>query len=159
MTLNETEAVTNSEDFLLACRYGELDQVLASISGQKSLNSSARDDPFSYRNMAGNTALHMACANGHVEIVKILLDNSSLLAVNSANNEGNTALHWASLNGHEEIVKLLLSKGADADVVNKSGRNALSEAQSRGFEGITILLLQHMKIGDDLDGKAVEADD
>lgn len=48
------------EDVLLSCRYGELEEleVFAGEFGWEAVNS-ARDE-------RGNTALHMACGNGHL---------------------------------------------------------------------------------------------
>ena len=60
--------------------------------------------------MSSNTALHMACANGHLKIASLLLScNGSekegpIIDFNVQNDSGNTALHYAALNGHKEIV-------------------------------------------------------
>ena len=53
----------------------------------------------------GNSALHFASANGHLEAITLLLQNNA--AINLQNNSKNTALHWASLCGQLESVKLL----------------------------------------------------
>lgn len=52
-------SVDDKEDLLLSCRYGELDQVQHFVAtyGAHSLPDVTDDN--------GNTALHMACANGH----------------------------------------------------------------------------------------------
>ena len=49
-----------TEDFLLSCRYGEVDEVKAFAEkyGWDTV-SEARDE-------RGNTALHMCCGNGHL---------------------------------------------------------------------------------------------
>ena len=66
--------------------------------------------------MCLNTAFHMACANGHLKIVQILLScdgivhGAPVLDPNIQNETGNTALHYAALNGRKEVVELLLSK-------------------------------------------------
>jgi ankyrin repeat protein len=48
------------EDFLLSCRYGELEEVTAFVEkfGAEAVVD-ARDD-------RGNSAVHMCCGNGHV---------------------------------------------------------------------------------------------
>ena len=50
-------------EFLLCARYGELEEMLEELA--KGADVMARGD-------GGNTALHMACANGHEEIVAAL---------------------------------------------------------------------------------------
>ncbi len=59
------------------------------------------------------TPLHLAAANGHLELVRTLLGHSG--DVNAAATEDNsTPLHEASKGGHVDIVRLLIQDGADA---------------------------------------------
>ena len=51
------------------------------------------------------------------------------------NLSGNTPLHWAALNGHLAAVQILLRSGADASMMNKSGHDAVYEAEISGKEG------------------------
>ncbi len=74
----------------------------------------------------GMTALHWAAAQGHNNIVKLLLDFGA--NVNLQNAEGNTPLHLAARNGNLSVVKLLLARGANATVVNRQGQTALALA-------------------------------
>lgn len=71
-----------------------------------------------YDSVSKSTPLHMAAANGHLEVIKYLLSIAEPSEVkqwvNTRNETGNTALHWASLNGNLEIVKLLCEE-YDAD--------------------------------------------
>merc|ERR1712193_21064 len=55
---------------------------------------------------------HMASANGHSEIVKMLL--SAGATVDVKNESENHAMHWACLNGHKEVVSLLLDDEAES---------------------------------------------
>ena len=57
------------------------------------------------KDFRGNTALHMACANGHIEMVKYLI-NTLHVDINIKNSSNNTPLGWAALNGQKEIVKI-----------------------------------------------------
>ncbi|KAI9598206.1 ankyrin repeat-containing domain protein [Syncephalis fuscata] len=78
----------------------------------------------------GNTPLHMACANGHLDIVTLLCRRFPLSEdINAQNGEGNTALHWAALNGHEAVIK------------NHNGCSAMTEAQGQGQDAIVTELL------------------
>ena len=70
----------------------------------------------------------MACANGHLEIVKLLLVNGA--DPNKTNQSKNTPLRmyikwfivlldWAALNGRLEVVELLLASKADPNIKNE----------------------------------------
>ncbi|MCJ1231547.1 hypothetical protein MMC12_008224 [Toensbergia leucococca] len=89
-----------------------------------------------------NGLLHMASANGHTSTIAYLLTPpppSALL--NAQNVSGNTPLHWAALNGHNEAVKLLIAAGADPDLKNKVGHDAMYEAERNGKEEVAEWLL------------------
>ena len=63
------------------------------------------------------TALHIAAASEHVEIVRALLDAGA--DVKAADVRGNTPLHLAAYGGSAAIVRLLLEAGAPQSVRNK----------------------------------------
>ena len=87
--------------------------------------------------------LHGASANGHVEVVKLLLDKEA--NVNAADEGGWTPLHGASQNGHVWVVKLLLGVGkVKAGSKDIGGRTPLSYATEHGHEAIIKLLLKHV---------------
>ena len=78
----------------------------------------------------------MACQEGHIEVVKVLIE-ASTINVNYAipagpgidsNNEGLAALFAASENGHVEIVKALLDANADFLHTLPNGDSALDIA-------------------------------
>ncbi|PPD66744.1 hypothetical protein GOBAR_DD36379 [Gossypium barbadense] len=75
-------------------------------------------------------ALHMAAANGHLDIVEYLIGRG--VDVNASNVENNTPLHWACLNGHVEVVKKLVSAGANVSLLNSHERTPIDEAVSMG---------------------------
>jgi uncharacterized protein len=78
-------------------------------------------------NKKGWTPLHYAAANGHDDIVKLLLDHSAYVDAGSPN--GTTPLMMAARGGHVSTVKLLLDNGADLNVKNQIGMNALDFAK------------------------------
>jgi len=113
------------------------------------------------------TALHKACANGHISTVQLLLTRN---ANHIQNDSGNTPLHWAAGAGHDVIVELLLdhydalyaaqSKSTDdtagneditkqqheqLDVLlkNNFGRSALTEGFTSGSTKTVNHLLNH----------------
>ncbi|KAK3003682.1 hypothetical protein RJ639_018452 [Escallonia herrerae] len=107
--------------FQQAARYDDIEDLISLGSTGLSLDSMDSE---------GRTALHMASANGHVDIVDYLISNR--VDVNSSNAEKNTPLHWACLNGHVEIVKRLILAGASVSAVNSHERTPVDEAVHAG---------------------------
>ena len=69
---------------------------------------------------AKNTPLQKASLEGHVNVVKFLI-NTGRCNINNANTSQDTPLIDAVENGHLEVVKLLLAGGADPHLQNKAG--------------------------------------
>lgn len=67
-------------------------------------------DPMS-RDNNGSLPLHLAARRGNDEIVKILLDQSSV-HVDVKDGSGKTALHLACSEGHKNVCQILLNFGA-----------------------------------------------
>ncbi|XP_067653662.1 fibronectin type 3 and ankyrin repeat domains protein 1-like [Haliotis asinina] len=59
----------------------------------------------------GDNVLHLACYDGDVETVKLILD-LNVVDVNARNNNGQTAAVYARLGGHQRVLDLLVSRGA-----------------------------------------------
>jgi ankyrin repeat protein len=78
------------------------------------------------QNFGGATALHLACRQGNVEMVKILLENGA--EVNMMDFEGWSPLMRAAFANNFEIIELLLAKGAAAQLVNSGGESAIIHA-------------------------------
>ncbi len=68
------------------------------------------------------TALHVACAFGRLDMVKLFLSQGADVDIGSMS--GKTAIHEACIGGHYNVLKLLLSEVADLDVVDKKGMSA-----------------------------------
>uniref|UniRef100_A0A182MTV6 Uncharacterized protein n=1 Tax=Anopheles culicifacies TaxID=139723 RepID=A0A182MTV6_9DIPT len=66
----------------------------------------------------GRSPLMFACREGHLEVVKEIVSESSLLSVDY---EGNTALFHAVIHNRLEVVKILLRAGAQTYAVNRQG--------------------------------------
>ena len=65
------------------------------------------------KNNKGSTPLHLAAANGHANIVKLLIDHESdIKAVKKYDKRGNTAFHSAAMKGKLGIMKLFIANGA-----------------------------------------------
>ncbi|WPB79255.1 ankyrin repeat domain-containing protein [Archangium violaceum] len=73
-----------------------------------------------------HTALIAASANGHLEMVQLLLENGPGIEIRDSN--GNTALSYAVGKGHTAIVDALLKAGASVRSPAEPGRTPLHEA-------------------------------
>ena len=136
LTLDEAQM-----EWMESCRYGDVDIVRALAehfpSAQSALIEYVQPD-------TGNTGLHMASANGHTNIVKLLvLQYGHSFAKNSS---GNSPLHWAAANGHGPTVEFWTSQSiVEVDVLEKNnfGRSALTEGFSSEKEDVVKALLEH----------------
>lgn len=78
-------------------------------------------------NKPGWAPLHYAATNGHLEVMRLLLDNHAYIDASSPN--GSTPLMMAALYGTPSAVKLLLEAGADPLLTNELGLTAIDFAQ------------------------------
>lgn len=80
-----------------------------------------------YVNKPGWAALHYAATNGHLSIMKRLLEAHAFIDAESPN--GTTPLMMAAQYGSIDAVKLLLDEGADALMKNQQNLTALDFAR------------------------------
>jgi ankyrin repeat protein len=92
----------------------------------------------------GRTVLIWAAAEGHKDLVTILLEQQQI-NVDKADDLGFTPLHRAASKGHGDVVDLLLSKDARIDLKSKRGTTPLHEAASNGHVGVLESLLKKDK--------------
>ncbi|XP_033064725.1 ankyrin repeat domain-containing protein 26 isoform X5 [Trachypithecus francoisi] len=78
------------------------------------------------RDKMNRTALHLACASGHPEVVTLLVDRKCQL--NVCDNENRTALMKAVQCQEEECASILLEHGADPNLADVHGNTALHYA-------------------------------
>jgi len=71
---------------------------------------SLKSDLINKRTNTGLTALHLAAAEGHASVVKLLQAKGAQKSVRD--HSGKTALHFAADHGHEEVV-IMLAKSAN----------------------------------------------
>ena len=87
------------------------------------------------RDKRGNSALHWAVRNRHLDVVRLLLRSAPPM-VNALNNDIESALHWAARNGDDDlslkIALLLLQSGANVNAQDSLGLTPLHFAAADG---------------------------
>lgn len=81
-------------------------------------------------NHHGNTLLHVACQNGHLDIARMLCRKG--ISVDAQNCRGNTALHFTRYYDYSEIFRLLRESGADDTIRNQDGETCY-ELRAQGL--------------------------
>ncbi|XP_078600324.1 E3 ubiquitin-protein ligase HACE1-like isoform X2 [Branchiostoma floridae x Branchiostoma japonicum] len=89
----------------------------------------------------GQTALHVACQNGHKSTVLCLLDNGA--DINRPNVTGATPLSFACSHGQRDTAQILLSRGAKY-LGDSNGCAPLELAVQGGYSETCEVLLQHI---------------
>ena len=117
-----------------AARDGDLKTVESLLKAHPELVS-GKDEKY------GQTPLHVAAFNDHLDVAKLLLANKA--DVNAKASNGSTPLHLAAAKGNKEIVDLLLASGADVNVTDHDGWSPLHSAVTWGHKDIEDLLRAH----------------
>eukprot|EP01114_Cavostelium_apophysatum_P019654 TRINITY_DN6398_c0_g2_i1.p2 TRINITY_DN6398_c0_g2~~TRINITY_DN6398_c0_g2_i1.p2 ORF type:complete len:465 (-),score=135.25 TRINITY_DN6398_c0_g2_i1:2613-4007(-) len=91
----------------------------------------------------GNTPMHWACVGGHVEAVKLLLENITAGGIEMKSRDGFTPMHSVAQEDHRKVLELLIEKGAKMDVPNTedNGNTTLHYAACWGAVECTKLLI------------------
>ncbi|KAK2171529.1 hypothetical protein NP493_1056g00001 [Ridgeia piscesae] len=82
------------------------------------------------------TPLSLASVQGHLDIVRYLMD----IGQDAAPSTVNSAFLKATERGHVNIMEYLFSKGADVNAVNSLGESALSFAARGQYDAVVFLL-------------------
>jgi len=114
----------NQQDILhFACRNGR--ENLLALLLELDLDPNAPDSQ-------GDRPLHLACEEGQVACVTLLLSRDKRADVNQRGQFEWTPLHKAAYGGHVECVRILLENGATIDSKSYHGETPLHEATKKG---------------------------
>ncbi|KAK7891620.1 hypothetical protein WMY93_023583 [Mugilogobius chulae] len=138
---------------LCGCEWRELDNqqvkrwsegAQGGISGDlaklKQLASKQKND-INQLDKENRTALHIACAAGHVDVVQFLVESKAKL--NLCDNQIRSALMKAVQGQHDNCASVLLENHADPNLVDINGNTALHLAASIPSVSTAGLLLEH----------------
>ncbi len=78
-------------------------------------------------NKTGWTPLHYAATHGHLDVMRLLLENHAY--IDAASPNGSTPLMMAAQYGTDDAVRLLLDEGADPMLKNQKSLTAIDFAQ------------------------------
>ncbi|CAH1255376.1 TRPA1 [Branchiostoma lanceolatum] len=116
-----------------AAKYGRLNTVRSLLNSPQGPN--IINDP----DGLGDTALHMASANGHTAVVKFLLQKGAFIHKCQG---GRTALHRAAIGGHTQTMRVLLSTHAHLlNQTDKEGNTALHLAAMESKPATVLFLM------------------
>ncbi|XP_036088173.1 protein phosphatase 1 regulatory subunit 12C isoform X5 [Rousettus aegyptiacus] len=131
-------------EFLAACAGGDLDEARLMLrAADPGPGTGTELDPatpspsravLDSTNADGISALHQACIDENLEVVRFLVEQGA--TVDQADNEGWTPLHVAASCGYLDIARYLLSHGANIAAVNSDGDLPLDLAESDAMEGL-----------------------
>ena len=131
MELQSSDEATN-ETLLSACKRGRETEVEHLLHAP--LNPDVRDAQNDW------TGIHLAAKNGHLDIVRLLLEAGA--DMDAARQNGATALQQAAWNGYLNVVRFLLEAGADKDAARQDGTTAVIGAAQNGHLDVVRLLLE-----------------
>ncbi len=129
-------------DIHAAIQAGDLAAVKKMVSKDKTILIIPND--------RGRTALHTACFEGKLDIVKYLLKAGTPVGQRDTSYQL-TPLHFAAQNGHVDVAKYLLSKKADLNAREKDNETPLYYAVALGrLPMIEFLVSQGADVNDSL---------
>ncbi|XP_068223862.1 ankyrin repeat and SAM domain-containing protein 6-like [Palaemon carinicauda] len=119
------------QEFHRAAEEGDIEFIKASLKSGVNIEAPDHDN---------NTALHIAAANDHENVVSFLL----VMEANreATNNLGWTPLMQAARHGHMQVVHCLINAGAMVDAYNRLGMSALMLASVSGHMGTIRTLIE-----------------
>ncbi|KAG8179654.1 hypothetical protein JTE90_017793 [Oedothorax gibbosus] len=111
--------------------------ITVSLQDKQCVNAIDRGNKKSY------TALHIACQQGHTDVVRVLIRHKANVdKMTNAQHDKLTPLMLAAQKGHLDVVSLLIENNAQVEMKDKKQRTALTHAVINGHAHITSFLLR-----------------
>ncbi|TVU11164.1 hypothetical protein EJB05_44733, partial [Eragrostis curvula] len=105
---------------------------------------------FGCKNMAGDTALHLAARHGHDEAVEALVTVAPAVAA-ELNNAGVSPMYLAVMSGSKSALRSIGSHCRDASWAGPGSQNALHAAVFQSKEMVELLLEWRPAVADEVD--------
>ena len=120
-----------NKDLFTSCKSGNLEDFNRAIYNGANIEAQDND---------GNTPLHHASYNRHLEVVKILIELGA--NIEAQNKDGDTPLHYASYNRHPKVVKMLIELGANIEAQDNDGNTPLHNASGEEHLEVVKMLIE-----------------
>ncbi|XP_062519809.1 poly [ADP-ribose] polymerase tankyrase-1-like isoform X2 [Corticium candelabrum] len=106
----------------LAAQSGDYSEALRIVEKWSDTNneSAGKENMIDQRNEQNHSALHLASAAGHEQLVRLLVSHGAMINLLGGVDEW-TPLFFSALAGHVGVTAFLLSVGANAEIVDKAG--------------------------------------
>jgi E3 ubiquitin-protein ligase mind-bomb len=120
----------------------DVDKVYEGCNG--GLQASAKDEQSKVTKVngvfAGHTALQAASQNGHIEVIKVLINYD--VDVEIEDKDGDRAIHHAAFGDEPSVIELLHRTGVDLNARNKRRQTPLHIGVNKGHVGVVKVLLE-----------------
>lgn len=91
-------------------------------------------------NSFGKTPLHASCYQGHLDLVKYLVELRPNLETRDF--DGDSALHYSCFGNQHQIVEILAKHKADLNAINQNGCSALHVAVNKQYAECVRVLVE-----------------
>eukprot|EP00164_Ancoracysta_twista_P004151 GFYU01005581.1.p1 GENE.GFYU01005581.1~~GFYU01005581.1.p1 ORF type:complete len:461 (-),score=70.10 GFYU01005581.1:296-1678(-) len=95
------------------------------------------------RDKAGQTAVHFACMNGLLDILKLMVDKWKIDPTLHLDNDGDQPIHYAVIKGHQDVFQYMVDTlGISPTMPGAHGRTPLHYAAKYGHVDLVQLLVE-----------------
>ena len=126
---------------IIAARDGKLDFVKVLLRYEANIEARGTMKNVEGRVVEDCTALWIAAAKGHFDVVRLLIEQSA--EVDSRTSVGSTPLRAAAFCGHLDIVRCLVENGADVNARNNFNSTPLMITCYKGHPNVASYLVKH----------------